>query len=316
MESLLALAFDNLSSYDGGKIKKGVKQVEGVLASMCLAPSTSSSKPNPNRSPRKHKRNVSSLANSSDLDGASSSSTTDQQQGSQNKSLNQLADDPAFREFFKTQEGFQYNIATHLLDTLERLVARGQDGQYDLLIVSVMDILQGVLLLHPPSKKLFAREQTMNLVLDLIEPVNCPAIQSSSLSVLIISLIDVPENNRCFEALDGLLAVSSLLDTLPSRSVGQKLIEVIYVWLMPETPSIPRAGGRDSVPGLLQRSPSKLPGVFARNNGDKKRENAGAEGDSTLSVEEKAEMLKGYMEDVDEFVVDLKRNPPFEGVVV
>lgn len=147
MESLLALAFDNLSSYDSGKIKKGVKQVEGVLASMCLA---SNSKAN-NRSPRKGGRRNTD-ANDPDTSEAPPS-----------KTLSELADDPAFREFFKIQEGFQYNIATHLLDCLERLVARGQDGQYDLLIISVMDLLQGILLLHPPSKKLFSREQNMNV---------------------------------------------------------------------------------------------------------------------------------------------------------
>ena len=37
------------------------------------------------------------------------------------------------------------------------------DGQNDLLIVSTLDLLHGVLLIHPPSRSLFAREIYMNV---------------------------------------------------------------------------------------------------------------------------------------------------------
>jgi len=37
------------------------------------------------------------------------------------------------------------------------------DGQNDLLIVSTLDLIQGILLLHPPSRSLFAREIYMNV---------------------------------------------------------------------------------------------------------------------------------------------------------
>jgi len=77
--------------------------------------------------------------------------------------LSDLSSDPAFREFFKLQEGFEWNIAQRLLATLDWLVVRGGDGQYDLLIVNALDLLQGVLLLHPPSKALFTRSVHMNV---------------------------------------------------------------------------------------------------------------------------------------------------------
>jgi hypothetical protein len=139
MESLLSLAFDNLSSYDGPKIKKGLKQVEGLLAPICL-------------SSAKAKKRQSSVD-----DG--------QQHNASHKTLEDLNDDPAFYEFFKLQEGFEWNIAQRLLDTLDRLLSRGSDGQNDLLILSTLDLTQGVLLLHPPSKVLFAREKYMNVSL-------------------------------------------------------------------------------------------------------------------------------------------------------
>ena len=82
MESLLSLSFDYLSSYDGVKIRKGLRQLEGLLAQICLS-----------RTPTDRRSSV--IAN-----GASKQTT---------KELSSLKDDPAFREFFKLQEGFEWN---------------------------------------------------------------------------------------------------------------------------------------------------------------------------------------------------------------
>lgn len=141
METLLSLAFDNLSSFDGAKIKKGLKQVEGLLAQICLSGPS-------NSNPR---------------------TARDQQPA--RKGLADLSGDPAFREFFKLQEGFEWNIAQRLLTTLDWLVVRGGDGQYDMLIVHTLDLIQGVLLLHPPSKALFSRSVYMNVLFCLPCPV-------------------------------------------------------------------------------------------------------------------------------------------------
>ncbi len=139
MESLLSLAFDNLSSYDGAKIKKGLKQVEGLLAQICLSGPSGARKP------------------------AAAESGRDGEPSTPRKGLSGLGGDPAFREFFKLQEGFEWNVAQRLLATLDWLVVRGGDGQYDLLIVNALDLIQGVLLLHPPSKVLFSRSVYMNV---------------------------------------------------------------------------------------------------------------------------------------------------------
>lgn len=140
MESLLSLAFDNLSSYDGPKVRKGLRQVEGLLAQICL--SSSNDRASRSRDPDRNDDNASSP---------------------RNKDLSQLSQDPAFREFFKLQEGFEWNTASRLIGTLDRLMAKGGDGQNDLLILSALDLIQGTMLLHPPSKTLFSREQNMNV---------------------------------------------------------------------------------------------------------------------------------------------------------
>lgn len=293
MEALLSLAFDNLSSYDGPKIKKGLKQVEGLLAPICLA------------SAKAKKRQAS-------LDDEH----MQPKQKATPKTLEELTDDPAFFEFFKLQEGFEWNIAQRLLDTLDRLLSRGSDGQNDLLIMSTLDLTQGVLLLHPPSKVLFAREKYMNLLLDLLEPVNCPAIQSATLLTLVVALIDTPQNTRSFESLDGLLTVTSIFKSRStSREVKLKLVEFLYFYLMPEVPSIPRADARDSMPAMLQRSPSKLAKAFGNGPSGRKRRSNDDEPDFTLSSEEKQALLGRYLHNVDDLVRDLTAHTPFGGVV-
>lgn len=77
MDTLLSLSFDNLSSRDAVKIGKGIRQVEGVLAQICL-------------SGDKHSR-------------------PDTTPPATEWQLEKVAADPAFREFFRLQEGFQYN---------------------------------------------------------------------------------------------------------------------------------------------------------------------------------------------------------------
>jgi hypothetical protein len=144
MEALLSLSFDNLSSYDGAKIRKGLRQVEGLLAQICLS-STSPSKPiTPSNRPR-------SMINDPGKEPPI------------RKQLSELKDDPAFREFFKLQEGFEWNVALRLVNCLDRLLGKSNDGQNDLLILACLDLIQGILLLHPPSRSLFAREIYMNV---------------------------------------------------------------------------------------------------------------------------------------------------------
>ena len=97
METLLSLSFDNTSSKDSTKIRKGLRQIEGLLAQICLAKDRS----------KKHKRTASVLHDSPDQP---------------TRSLGQVADDPAFKEFFRLQEGFEWNVASRLSACLERLL--------------------------------------------------------------------------------------------------------------------------------------------------------------------------------------------------
>ena len=90
MEALLSLAFDNIASKGTEKIRKGLRQIEGMLAQICL----SSGKPAPSKPG--HRRNQSAV-------------NLGEQPQSTPKKLGQLSEDPAFREFFRLQEGFEWN---------------------------------------------------------------------------------------------------------------------------------------------------------------------------------------------------------------
>lgn len=326
MENLLSLAFDHLSSYDGPKIRKGLRQVEGLLANICLSKK------------QKHK----DKAQNTSKDPGKDYDDDEEPPTPPPKTLSELSDDPAFYEFFKLQEGFEWNVALRLVNTLDRLLAKGNDGQNDLLILSALDLIQGVLLLHPPSKTLFSREMYMNvsrhdeahlspgyfhrpstniglvtqLLLDLLEPDFCPAIQSATLLTLVVALIDTPSNTRTFENLDGLLTVTSLFKSRStSRDVKLKLVEFLYFYLMPETPSIPSALARGSVPAMLQRSPSKLAKAFSGEHGIGGRSRSDSESGEIRSQEEKQGLLGRHLSSVDELVKDLRQTTPFGGVV-
>ena len=156
MEALLSLSFDNLSSYEPPKIRKGLRQVEGLLAQICL------SQKRPSADRRRSMLSPTKQSSNSSLDSASPAEEPPKPI-IKPKELDKLPEDPAYREFFKLQEGFEWNVALRLVGTLDRLLGKSSDGQNDLLILGTLDLIQGILLLHPPSRKLFGREVYMNV---------------------------------------------------------------------------------------------------------------------------------------------------------
>lgn len=124
-----------------------------------------------------------------------------------------------------------------------------------------------------------------------------------------VALLETPANTRTFEQLDGLLTVSSIFKSRSTaRDVKFKTMEFLYFYLMPETPSIPKAGAEGN---LLQRSPSKLGRAFA---GKKTATTVdGAEetvDEETLSTERKQRMLGEHLSNVDDLVRDLQQYTP------
>jgi hypothetical protein len=127
--------------------------------------------------------------------------------------------------------------------------------------------------------------------------------------------MDTPQNTRTFEALDGLLTITSIFRSRETgRDVKLKLVEFLYFYLMPETPTIPSTNATVSVPALIQRSPSKLAGAFNRTDTGASRKRADSE-NYTRTTEEKQELLGRHLNSVDDLVADLRESTPFGGVV-
>lgn len=257
------------------------------------------------------------------------------------KRLSDLPLDPAFREFFKLQQNFQWNIAMRLVACLERLLGKESNGTHDLLVIQTLDLIQGVLLLHPPSRALFAQEIYMNvscnhstsvsasfhgnmmtdrpqLFLDLLDPSNCPAIQSSTIMALVTSLLDQPQNVRTFETIDGLLVVTSLFKSRStSREVKLKLVEFLYFYLMPETPS-PKMSTSASATNtaILGGRGKELIAAFDRrretvNGAETNKTDASTE---TRTTEEKQNLLGKHLSNVQDLVEDLREGGGVFGV--
>lgn len=210
-------------------------------------------------------------------------------------------------------------VASRLISTLERLMGMGNPSQTDLLIVSALDLLQGILLLHPPSRSLFSREIYMNLLLDLLDSSNPPKIQSQALLVLVSALLDCPRNTRTFEDIDGLLTVTSLFKSRStSKEVKMRTLEFLYFYLMPEVAFVSSIASAPNT-AVLQRSPTKLNNAFApysrTHSGDTGGEMDVDEDMDTKTMSEKQRLLGQYLNNVSELVKDLEESAPF-GVAV
>ena len=141
METLLSHSFDYLASQSSQKVRKGLRQLEGLLSQICL----SKSKPAVNKRYSLLLTPVPSNASS--------------------KKLAELHHDLAYREFFRLQQSFQWNVTMRLIGCLERLLGKESNGTNDMLVIQALELIQGVLLLHPPSRELFARDIHMNVSL-------------------------------------------------------------------------------------------------------------------------------------------------------
>ncbi|KAF2104016.1 cell division control 14, SIN component [Rhizodiscina lignyota] len=297
MESLLSLSFENISSKEPTKIRKGLRQIEGLLAQICLSQTSHPSSP--------HKRS------SSELTMSPSSPQSPKRLGS-------LNEDPAFREFWRLQEGFEWNVTTRLITTLNTLLGLPSTTAHDTLICSSLTLLQGLLLLHPPSRSLFSTPLSMNLLLDLLDPTsNPPSIQSAALLTLVATLLSSPRNTRTFEKVDGLATVTSLFkNKLASQEVKVKVLEFLYFYLMPETLEDSEDIGVGGSGGSSGSGSGRSNGSADSNGKDKggsgkSDRSAGAGERDTRTTRQKQTLLGRYLNNVEDLVQDLRESSPF-----
>ncbi|KAI9701339.1 MAG: hypothetical protein M1820_006561 [Bogoriella megaspora] len=299
METLLSPAFDNLSSKDINRVRKGLRQTEGLLAQLCLPTAPSPSKRRPSALP---------------LVGLGAPIL---------KSLEDLTSDRAYIYFFKLQESFEWNVTSRLLPALEHLLSTPPTSPVDSLILSTLTLLQGLLLLHPPSRHLLTPSMPMTSLVDLLDAANPPPIQSAAITLLIIALLGCPTNTRSFERLDGPRTVCSLFNTKSTtKDVKVKATEFLHFYLMPEAPerSLNTEDGEEGQRARSKSAPStavtpegeaaNLMGVFSRSlDHDGMREAKQWDLRMVRSVKKKQELLGRYLGNVDILMKDMKSKP-------
>jgi hypothetical protein len=216
-------------------------------------------------------------------------------------------------------------VSSRLISTLERLLST-PPGTSDMLILSTLQTLQGTLLLHPPSRYHFSLSINMTLLLDLLDSSNPASIQSSALLVLVSALLGEPRNARAFENEGGLEVVTGLLGRKGTdRRVKGEIVEFLWFWLSPETPSstTPKSTPPATAvrikrsKSLLSNSMSVGPETEAR--AEEENDGRGSAGQKemrkekpvTKTTEEKHKDLAKYLSNVDDLVRDLHESAPF-----
>jgi len=148
----------------------------------------------------------------------------------------------------------------------------------------------------------------MNLLLDLLDPANVPAIQSTTLLVLVTALLGNPQNARVFERIDGLLTITSLFKSRSTtRTLKLKLMEFLYFYLMPEVAMV-------SQPNTMVRA-KRSRSLLGIGSAEGEDESVVDEDDldkrETRSTEEKQQLLGRYLSNVEDLAQDLRESTPF-----
>ncbi|KAK9494409.1 cell division protein Cdc14 [Lipomyces doorenjongii] len=284
MEFLLSSAFDQISSYDPAAVRRGLRHIEGLLAHLCRPYTSASTSPLPSKSDRPSPGGIDT----------------------------RVADDPAYREFLRLQEGFEWNLALRLVACLERLLGQESNDLTTLLILSTLDLLQGVLLVHPPSRRVFAREVNMTILLDLLEPQSSPAaIQGATVNTLVCALVEEWPNVRTFEALDGLESICTLFKRKDTdKEVKLRILEFLFFYLIPEPQATQSSSSRMSHHHAKTKHASPGDGGWSGSS------NASGNEHVVRTTQEKQHMLGKYLSNVESLVNELRQSQPFGNLMI
>ncbi|EGW33349.1 uncharacterized protein SPAPADRAFT_137577 [Spathaspora passalidarum NRRL Y-27907] len=99
------------------------------------------------------------------------------------------------QKFVALQDSFQYNICEHLVNAY-KLPSIGEDN-----LLQCNNLLQGLVLIHPNSRKLFHRSRNMKTILDLLQASESISIELtiSVITTMIHILLKDFTNYRVFE---------------------------------------------------------------------------------------------------------------------
>lgn len=149
--------------------------------------------------------------------------------------------------FTQLQDRLESNIASSLLPLYRRFQYELNDTDTSL-VITTNRCLQGLLLVHPESRKLFHKAQNMRLVLSMVK--NDAGVMGYGVAVSLLSLLIhillrslknfrvFEQNNGCEIVIEKLQLAQSLAHKSPSidqQNLNFKIIEFLVFYLVDET---------------------------------------------------------------------------------
>ena len=150
--------------------------------------------------------------------------------------------DGEIAKFKSLQDNFEFNIVARLLNYY-----RAVDGQWGEHTIRANQCLQGLLLTHTSSQKLFHRRANLQLIIDMLDSSDKDVIISAITTIIHVLLKDLT-NFRTFESLGGCSKIINHLDLDESMKIEQlnnhnrqqqnlnfKIIEFLIFYLIDES---------------------------------------------------------------------------------
>ncbi|ODQ66152.1 cell division control 14, SIN component [Nadsonia fulvescens var. elongata DSM 6958] len=320
MNSLLTSSFSHISSVSHTSLLKGLKQLESLLSQLTQPTG----------------KNDRSIDVSKDVD------------------VTQLTRDPAVVEFLKLQDSFEHNAASRLVVMLERMINTYQQnrsllaslpdesnsintqrrrellqGQKSIVsvIIRAMDLLQGLCLIHYPSRRVFNNEIYMSLLIELLQAVKAPSsslpskinpeIQIAVIDLLVSCMVREVFNIRLFEKLGGLNVICTLCKRKETpNDVKSRVLEFLFFYLIPETQTehsntindITEVNGYNTLSSNTTRSTNSTMASGGTVNGNIKV--------MRKTTEDKQKLLGQYIGNVADLVEELNSSKPFGDTIL
>lgn len=194
-----------------------------------------------------------------------------------------------FEEYSQLQDSFEYNVASNLVATIERMLTSADTIQH---LPFAIDLLRGALLLHQPSRRIFATENNMGLFIKLL---GTPQAVDVTIRALVACLLREVPNIRLFEHMGGLATICTLFKRKETpKDVKLKILEFLFFYLIPETQT------RQNV----DKSKTLYRQTMSRDNVYR------------LTTEDKQIMLGKYLSNVNGLVRELHESKPFGDMIL
>ncbi|KAK6329697.1 hypothetical protein TWF696_003567 [Orbilia brochopaga] len=135
------------------------------------------------------------------------------------------------KRFRKLQDGFEYNFTTQTVSCMERLLARTDidDHRCNSLLKLCMSVLRGAMLLHKASRKVFARQNPMDLLIFMLKDTgHSPSFRVDVIDTIVAATMGSPATMRTFEEREGVATMADMPGVL--RGSGVVSVRILAVF--------------------------------------------------------------------------------------